>query len=233
MTNELTTDVTQSMQVVITGTDDTVPLEDPVFAVNWFDTKQAWLYFLYNVFAAPSVRAVRAKVVIKGKVTSVLMGEAEDRRGMLLVVRYPSGSNFLQLVQRRSFQAAGLLRKVAVSRFAFGFMQPTVKKAAQPDANKSLAYVICHFRGADIGPDLTDLAARHGAVPVFGGRLVARLATRKVGADQALVSFPMDGAVILQAANADAFTQILSDPDISIIAEKSDGLFIATFDRIM
>ena len=61
MTNDLTTDVTGSIQAVIAGVDDTVPLEDPLFAVNWFDTKSAWLYFIYNVLCGAQCESRRRR----------------------------------------------------------------------------------------------------------------------------------------------------------------------------
>jgi len=233
MTNNLTTKLMGSLQAIIAGVDETAPLEDPLFAVNWFDTKSAWLYYIYNVFAAASVKAVGGEVVIKGKVASVLTGDAQDRRDMLLIVRYPSGSRFLQMLRSRYFQLVSLMRVTAVSRFTFGFTQPTVPKTAKPDADKALAYSICHFRGADVSVELTELASQHGAVPVYGGKLAARLGTQKAGADKVDVPCLMDGTVILQATNPDAFKDILSDPDFAAVAEKPEGLFIATFERLM
>ena len=233
MTNDLTTNLTGSMQAVVVGVGDTRSLEDPLFAVNWFDTKSAWLYFIYNVFAARSVKAVGGEVVIKGKVTSVLYGDTQDRRDMLLIVRYPSGSRFLQMLRSWYFQVVSLMRTTAVSRFTFGFTQPTVTETAKPDASKALSYVICHFRGADISAGLTELASQYDVVSVYGGTLVARLATRKVGHDKVVMPCLMDGAVILQADNSSALNNIVSDPGFAAIVGKSEGLFVATFDRLM
>jgi hypothetical protein len=233
MTNELSANVTRTIEAVITATDDAVSLEEPLVAINWFDTRSEWLYHLYNFFASRSVKAVGGEVVIKARTDTVLSGQAGDRRDMVLLVRYPSGPRFLGMMQSKYFQFVSLMRAAAVSRFTFGFTHPTVTPLAQPDPNKNLAYMLCQFRGADISSELAELAVRHDLASLYGGALAARLATRKEGAQREDIPCVMDGAVIFQTRDKTAFKRFTEAPEYVELSQKAENFFTVTLSRLL
>ena len=56
-----------SVHAKITSCDPDRPLSEPIFAVNWFDTRFALIYNLYNLLAARSVYSVGGRPLFKGK----------------------------------------------------------------------------------------------------------------------------------------------------------------------
>ena len=94
-------------------------IESPLFAINWFDTKIAIIYHLYNLLAAPRVFKIGGKALFKGKVQEAISGSTDLARDYLLIVNYPSGHRFLELLGDKLFQVMSVLRMAAVKRFSF------------------------------------------------------------------------------------------------------------------
>jgi hypothetical protein len=137
---------------VIKSTKLDVTLDQPMYAVNWFNTRFKWMYDFYNLLAAPSVFKIGGSIFFKGVVTKTLYGIETDSREVLLIVNYPSGKNFLNLVKGKLFILVSLLREAAVKQFSFGFTERIDRFALPPSRSKkrkfdrSKSYAIHHFK---------------------------------------------------------------------------------------
>jgi len=135
-------------------------LEQPLYAINWFNTKSKKLYNLYAALAFSHVKKVGGEVVFKGKVKELLSGDKSLKRESLLIVKYPSADGFLALFSQKMFLIKSLLRVKAVKDFVFGFVKMTaglVQPMQQPKkytGNKSyLVHIVKEQSKADF---LTD-----------------------------------------------------------------------------
>ena len=109
--------VTKSLRLALRGSEPA--LAAPLVAINWFDTRYAPLYHLYNALAARHVRRIGARPLFKAELRETLAGDACLARRFLLIVRYPCGERFLDLLSSRRFQLLSLLRIMTVRRFSF------------------------------------------------------------------------------------------------------------------
>ena len=115
--------ITRGTKIVLEAVHDDDALTSPLFAINWFNTRSLWLYNIYNKIASRSLSRVGGKVLFKGRVTETLLGSPDDARQILLIVNYPSGARFLDLLSDRFFQVTSLLRMAAVRDFSFALNQ--------------------------------------------------------------------------------------------------------------
>ena len=95
--------------------------DEPVYAINWFNTRSALVYDFYNFLAVRSVRKIGGGPFIKCKLEKTLIDDDTLRRDVLLIVKYPSLVNFRRMLESTMFQLVSLLRTAAVSDFTFGF----------------------------------------------------------------------------------------------------------------
>ena len=117
--NQISKPIGRSLTAEIEG--DLEAIEGPLFAINWFDTRVAFVYHLYNLLAGGRAVSVGANVLFKGKCGETISGNPAWSRKFLLVVNYPSGHQFLKLVSDRIFQLVSVLRIAAVKDFSFVF----------------------------------------------------------------------------------------------------------------
>ncbi len=233
MSQDLSTQVTRSLQAVIAPLSASVSLDAPLVAINWFDTRSLTLYNIYNVLASRSVTSVGGEVVIKGKVTEVLAGNPEDQRDVLLIVRYPSGPQFMKMMQSTYFKLVSLLRSAAVSRFTFGFTQPTARATPMADPSKDMTYLIHHYRGADYGADLARLAAENDVDVVYAGQAAAQLATRKADGPFLPVPSLWDGVLVLQTKSKAQLVEFVGSEAFATCTQASETSFSALFRRLL
>ena len=127
--------------IVISSSGKRSNLNEPLWAINWFNTKNNTLYNLYGALAFPHVKKVGGEVVFKGKVRETLAGNEALKRALILVVKYPNADGFLGLFSQKLFLIKSILRIKAVKYFVFGF----VKKAG--GTSQSIAEVRKFKRG--------------------------------------------------------------------------------------
>ena len=109
--------VTRKMRIRISGDEEV--LHNPLFAINWFDTRVALVYHFYNLLAAPRVFKIGGKALFKGEYRETIYGNPDMQRKFLLIVNYPSANHFLDLVSDKVFQVFSVFRMAAVKRFSF------------------------------------------------------------------------------------------------------------------
>ncbi|MEP3347969.1 MAG: hypothetical protein ABJN34_03070 [Litoreibacter sp.] len=233
MPQDLMVQVTKNVEISMIPVSQSISLDEPVFAVNWFDTRSLVLYNIYNLLAARSVFKVGGLVVVKGKVTTIIAGDPRDHRDVVLIVRYPSGPLFLSMLQSAYFKVVSLLRTAAVTRFTFGFTQPVSHPPPASDPRKDKAYMIYHYRGADITDALVGLAGENKIEVVYAGNAVAQLATRKAGAADVSLPSLMDGIVVFQADTDTQLETLVASDAFQHISRSTDSNFSALFQRIL
>jgi uncharacterized protein (DUF1330 family) len=115
--------ISDKATIHISASDKQSDLNQPLYAINWFNTKSKKLYNLYGALAFPHVKKVGGEVVFKGKVTRALSGDESLKRESLLIVKYPSADGFLDLFSQKLFLIKSLLRVKVVKDFVFGFVR--------------------------------------------------------------------------------------------------------------
>ena len=242
--------VTRKMRIRIRG--EETALQNPLFAINWFDTRAAPIYHLYNLLAGPRAFKVNAKALFKGKLKETVYGNPDLKRDYLLIVNYPSANNFLDLVSDKIFQIFSVLRIGAVKNFSFIFHQRHLGEQLLTDkiskGDKTGSYAVVQLSespeatsGADLASAVGSLAEQHQVELFFAGSAAGRVST--VGQDDQETALPaITERTFVFSGNSDA---VLSDFLVSSdfkslvgIGDQSSSLelghvFAATFKRLM
>ena len=176
---------------------------DRIWAINWFNYRNKWLYTLYNRLAAPHVIKVGGQLLFKGHNQQTLFGDEALSRQTLLIVTYPGIDNFLEMLTVRAFQLKSLLRVKAVKDFVFGFTKRMDKNevAIMPKYNGTDSYLVYHYQGNADQLKLFELAQDNNMKLFFHGEKMARLKRTEVGKDDVLAPFFMDGIIVFEAEN--------------------------------
>ena len=149
----ISANITSSTDVIIRSEFEEHSLDKQLIAVNWFDTRIEWLYHLYNYLASRSVLKVGGRPLFKAKTVNDIRSN-NGKRSIMLIVQYPDGTAFKQLLESTYFKIVSLLRMRAVKSFTFSFTHAVVK----PDFKRKFAhYIIHHF---DKSQDISDVV-RH------------------------------------------------------------------------
>ena len=236
--NTLTAKLPGELKAYIFRADNTLSANEPIYAINWFNTKTQWVYDFYNFLAVKAVKKIGGGPFFKGKHTKTLYGEDESKRDILLVVRYPSLQNFRTMLEDKYFQLVSLIRIAAVKNFTFGIskrvdagadFQPMVKAD-----NKKTAYAVHHYSGPnDISAELQGLTANSAVDIFFNSQIKAHIATGKSQENCELVVCIIENVLILSAADEDdiiAFTQ--ASPYQNLI-QKTETSFIGLYSRVL
>ena len=136
--------------------------EEPIYAINWFNTKSSLIYDFYNKLAVGCVRKIGGAPFFKARHIKTLYGGEEDKRDVLLVVRYPALTNFRSMLESKIFQGVSVIRMAAVDNFTFGFTKRSDKGAdlspMNPDDMQGVSYGVFHYSGvADISKFIAEL----------------------------------------------------------------------------
>ena len=225
--------ISQSMSVFICSVDEDYALSKPVYAINWFDTRLLWLYNFYNLLGAISVKKVGGKPLFKGCVKQVLHGDSPSRRDVLLLVRYPTGENFRQMLESRIFQLISMLRILAVKNFSFGFSRRTDSVKDYLNENTFSVFAVHHYQSKnDIVEQIRSIAYGFGVDIYFAGRITALLASGDASEANEDVPCLMDGALLLRAESENDITRLVVSDAYRQVVEQTSNSFIATMDRL-
>jgi len=232
MEQEITEKIMGNTEAKIIARGPEYSLEDPVHAINWFDTRSLFLYNIYNLLASRSVFKVKGKPIVKGRISKTLHGEVNSRRDVLLIVSYPSPLNFLKMLKSTYFQLVSILRLFAVRNFTFSFTHPTTEVNAQPDPKKSKAYLIHHFNGPDISTEIVKLTKEHDINILYSGKLSSRVGT---GTKDQIKMIPclLDGLVVLQAEDEKILEHFAARDDYKQIINQTESSYVGLFKRIL
>lgn len=204
-------EINQSTSVVITAANGESELDQPLYAINWFDYKSSFLYKLYSILVLSDVRAVGGKPIIKGEVLEKWEGEDNLDRKVLLVVKYPSADQFLKMVGKKTFQLKSLIRMKAVKRFVFGFTKKAAHSRAASKPGLNDHYLVHLFQGTkgQAGSAATvEQLTETGASIYFYGTKTASLGRKRSDRDVEQQPFLLDGVLILHARSLDALHKV-------------------------
>ena len=160
----------------ISGSDNQNDLDQPLYAVNWFNTKSKRLYNLYGALAFPHVKKVGGEVVFKGKINKTLSGDNSLIRESLLIVKYPSADSFLGLFSQKLFLLKSLLRVKAVKDFVFGFVkmtEGTARSTQKPEKYNGDKSYLVHILKGQANEDISNTNYPEGINLFFGGQKTA------------------------------------------------------------
>ena len=240
-TPSISANITRSVRVHITALQSDFKIDEPVYALNWFNSRQLWLYNFYNFLAARSVLKIGGVPFFKARVATTLYGNDADHRSVLLIVRYPGIAHFKTMLQSRYFQLVSILRGLAVAQFTFGFstrtdVQDVGEFADQNRISESKVYAIHHYRLSDQISDIaeraTKLAASHQVNLAFSSFVSARLYPQKGSTPPVAIETIMAGCMIMQADSQQQIEQLVASPAYEALLATTNSSFIATLDRI-
>ena len=212
--------------------------DEPIYAINWFNTKMQWMYDFYNFLAVKAVRKIGGVPFFKGKYINTLQGEADMRRDILLVVRYPAITQFAVMLADGYFLAVSLIRMLAVKDFTFGL---TKRSDAGPDLSlklsmdsSSVSYAVHHFKAPD-GFDikLSQLITKSSVELFYAGSIKARIATGKTEEGCSTIPCLMDGLIILKSEEAGLIEALIARPEYQSLIAKTDSSFVGLYKRLL
>ena len=247
--------VTSKTRIRIRG-DESV-IQNPLFAINWFDTRFAPIYHLYNLLAGPRAFRVGAKALFKGKYQKTLYGNPELQRDFLLIVNYPSANNFLDLVSDTIFKIFSVLRIAAVKRFSFILQQrhhgQQLLKDRTPKDNKQGCYAVVQIsqapqsqseKGAsqaDLASAVESLAQQNDVELFYAGSAAGRLSTVNQDDQETALLAITEQTLVFLAATDEILSGLLTSNEFQDLIGVSDQIspleeshvFAATLKRMM
>jgi len=235
MKNEIQCKVTKSTTVLIRATNDSVNLEEPLFAVNWFSTKIGWLYNFYNFLAARSVLKIGGSAFFKGKITKTVLDENKVKRTMVLIIRYPNGASFKALMENTYFKLVSVFRIASVKDFTFGFTHKYSSENSSKVAD-NFTYVIHHFKYANTDASLFSKFQEvlgDGVGIKYAGGMVAQLMMQKEDGTPKAVPNLIDGLVIFEANKQTELEEMLASPSYKTLIESLDSSYIGYLNRVL
>ena len=213
----------------------------PVYAINWFNANPKWIYNLYNFLAARSVFKIGGKVFFKGEFIKTFQGKDEDSRDMLLIVNYPSGIKFLELVKNRYFQLVSIFRIMAVRKFSFGFTDRLDSEKALENTyskfDQSKAYAIIHFKAtqllSEIFPQIKNIAESHDIKIHYAGQVSSLLYSGNRSGEETQVPCLFDGIILLEGDSYPRLEAMMVGPIYQELSAQFKSSYIALFKRTM
>ncbi len=222
-------------------------VESPLFAINWFDTRVAIIYHLYNLLAASRVFKIGGKVLFKGKCEQAISGNEELARHYLLIVNYPSGHRFLELLGDKLFQLMSVLRIAAVKRFSFVLHQRQGEPQLLPDSKSVIDsgdhYAVMQVRLSEESKQeantfdfsaLERLAEQHDSQVFFAGRVAGRVVLNKgePNAPDAL-DYLTDVTILIKSSTAKNVLNCFASDQVASLLPAGADYFAAQVKRTM
>lgn len=213
----------------------------PLYAINWFNTRVAWVYHLYNLLAAGRLRRVGGRPFFKGTVSEMLAGNGAMARQHLLVVNYPSAERFLELAADRVFQLTSVLRLLTVKDFSFVFHQRRDDGQKQPVESlhweKSHAFAVLHFSSPQpVEAVVTALQATCETNRIrilFAGHRAVTMNVRGGGANEEKLPFVTENTIILESNQSDALRQLFTEEHSQRWKTGLSDFYAALVDRTL
>jgi len=226
---------------VVKSIKEDVNLDEPVYAINWFNTRSRWMYDFYNILAARSVYKIGGKVFFKGTVAKILQGTSENSRKVLLIVNYPSGVRFLDLMKDRFFVMVSVLRELAVKKFSFGFTQRLDRNALEQNGklafDRSKSYAIHHFKTDKPVPAFIPMiqmtAESKGIEVYYAGQTSSLLFAQNKAGKETQIPCLLDGLLVFEGTADSELEEFLHSDDYQLNVAQFDSSYMALLDRVM
>jgi hypothetical protein len=232
--NEIRAKVTNKVDVIIRANQPNIDLDEPFYAINWFSTKTEWIYHLYNALAGRSVRKIGGTAFFKGKVTETILDDLKTRRDLILIVRYPGGQNFKQLMESTYFKMVSIFRVLSVKKFSFGF---THKLEVDNDSKKEneFYYAIHHFKSKETAVEAMDKIKEflpNNITIKYAGYVIATLNSQEKNKPIQQIPNLMDGLFIFQSNDKKSLGSLFASDDYKTFLETFESSHISLLNRI-
>jgi len=232
--NEIKCDITNATKAFIRGKSELVNLQEPLYAINWFSTKAEWLYHFYNFLAYKSVLKIGGKAFFKGKIERTILDENNISREFILIVKYPNGNGFKQLMETTYFKLVSIFRMLAVKEFSFGFTHKQL--ASKSSLDDELAYVVHHIKTSEIDSFLfskfEDVLEEEIKI-TYAGKIVANLVTKTENKKEECVPNLIDGLVIFECKEEANILKMIASDEYQSLIKTLDSSYIGTLKRII
>ena len=230
--NEIKCKVTKSMEICIRAKHSDIDLKKPLYAVNWFSAKMAWVYHLYNTLASKSLKKVGGSPFFKGTITKTILDEHHSKRDLILIVHYPSATSFKNLLENTYFKIISVLRIAAVKDFSFGFTHKQI--ASESNLNEKLSYVIHHFKtkNRSVYMEFNTLLPEEITIK-YSGKMIAELYNKKNDNKEIKVPNIMDGIVIYESKSETKILDMIARTAYQEIIKRLDSSYIGTVNRVL
>jgi len=228
-------EVTKNISVLLKSTTEEKALDKPLFAINWFSTKMAWMYHFYNFLALPRVKSVGGRVFFKGKVYESLYGKISDSRELLLIVRYPSGKNFIKLMKDFLFKAVSIFRILSVENFTFGFTKKLFPIDNTTTLDKTKKYAVHHFRTDNLNEkDIVELQQILDDIDVelhYAGLVNAKLYSQEKDKEMEQIPCLMDGILLYRSETLYCLKRLINSDEYQHFMARFENSFIGLVER--
>lgn len=211
----LSVSISKNIEVSIQSNDgNSFDEQQPVYAINWFDTKRAWLYKIYGLLAVRTVLKVGGRPYLKAK-CNLIDGEVKLNRKVLLIVKYPSPGAFLKLVGNKYFQLISIFRNASVDQFTFGFASKTSDLPwEKPD--HSFHYILHHYQAetsviSDFREIMEEISSKDGVQIFFSGKVDKCLVVKSSSKPERKVPVLMDELIIYRSQDRELLERVLKD----------------------
>ena len=211
-------------------------LDQPLYAINWFNTKSKRLYNLYGVLAFPHVKKVGGEVVFKGKINKTLSGDNSLIRESLLIVKYPSADSFLGLFSQKLFLLKSLLRVKAVKDFVFGFVkmtEGTARSTQKPEKYNGDKSYLVHILKGHFKEDLLNTDYPEGINLFFNGQKAAYIGRSSDDAEIKKGPFFIDRILIWEGEDKDELKSWFKTTEFPIKQTNNIDQGIYLIDRLL
>jgi len=222
-----------NMHVKIIRVSDDISWDHKIHAINWFDSRFLFLYNFYNLIASRSVNRVGGFPLFKGRLLSHIYGESRDRRGVLLIVEYPSPKHFTSMLENTYFKIASIVRAIAVQRFSF-LLSHEVFENQIPKISDSISLFAVHqFRGSRMSMmKLLDSLRMANKSAIFSSMKTHELVTVSTSGKSTSVPALMDGIVLFTCTDESSLKALVNSPNYRSAMDNCETSFIGLFERI-
>lgn len=222
--------ITSKIKLSLRG--ETTHLTNPLFAINWFDARPAWVYHVYNLLASSRLTKIGGKALFKGRVAHQLSGDESLARQHLLIVNYPSADHFLNLVADKVFQVFSVLRMMSVRRFSFVMHRRLDEGGRSIDGSENSTAVL-HFASQDPEATLRRIeaaAAEADVRVVFVGREAVRVFSESQG-DENAMEFVTPNTMLLTSATDDGLKRLFTESPMQDVLAQTTQHYAAILKR--
>jgi len=225
--NRLTIQATKDISISINSNSSQLNIDKKksLYSINWFDTKRAWLYKLYNMLAIRSVLKIGGRPFLKAHCNNLIQGEEQFNRKVLLIVRYPNPASFLKLMSNKYFQLISVFRNSSVKDFTFGFASKTSDRKWEKKKDSHF-YLFHHYQinskeEFNVAGILKNELEQKSIEILFSGEVNQYLSVKKGAKDEVKVPNLIDGLIIYQSQDKELLKQaVLSEKYQSLIDLK-------------
>lgn len=212
--------------------------DEPIYAINWFNTKSSLIYDFYNSLAVSCVRKIGGAPFFKGRHVKTLYGHKEDKRDVLLVVRYPSLTNFRVMLKSKVFQGVSIIRMAAVKDFTFGFTKRADNGAdlspMTPNEKAETFYGVFHYSGVgEIDTSLAALTLEPSVEIFYRGNIRAHIGTGESSNAATQVPCAMDALTIFKSTDAHALERLAQQEAFAALTAEAESAFFGLYNRIL